>query len=279
MIVHEIPVFEAANDDRGDFADSDGEDDIEEGAENIDRYFEGLYYPICIGEILSGRYRIIHKLGHGGFSTVWMAYDTSLHKDVALKIMIPGNSGEQEYHMHKEIAQSVSDTSSLLLYEETFILHAPSNIQHRVLVLPLLGPNIRDSRFSKTPVKIRMSAAVQLLWTLKSLHDGGIVHCDLNDANVLYRLSSLNSRLSTTDKYKLLGRPQKLPLQPKQWRPGELLLPMKPQKHLIDSKIMLGDFGLAIEATTMRGTRFQSPAISCAPERFHQQDPTFASDI
>lgn len=43
MIVHEVPVFEAANDDRGDFADSNGEDDIEECAENIDRYFEGLY--------------------------------------------------------------------------------------------------------------------------------------------------------------------------------------------------------------------------------------------
>lgn len=102
---------------------------------------------------------------------------------------------------------------------------------------------------------------------------------DLNDANILYGLSSLDNRLSTTDKYKLLGRPQKMPLQPPQWRPGELLLPMKPQQDLIDSKIMLGDFGFAIEATTMKRTTFQSPAIFCAPERFHQMGPTFASDI
>ncbi|KLO92440.1 uncharacterized protein LW93_12014 [Fusarium fujikuroi] len=71
----------------GDFVDSDGECDVEDACEPVDRYEEGLYLPICIGEIIADRYRIEHKLGHGGLSTVWMAHDMDQGKDVALKIM------------------------------------------------------------------------------------------------------------------------------------------------------------------------------------------------
>lgn len=33
------------------------------------------FYPVRIGELLHDRYRIITKLGFGGFSTVWLARD------------------------------------------------------------------------------------------------------------------------------------------------------------------------------------------------------------
>jgi len=61
--------------DIGFYADSDEEGDIEELAESPERYQPGLYYPICIGEVLIQRYRIEHKISHGGLSVVWMAYD------------------------------------------------------------------------------------------------------------------------------------------------------------------------------------------------------------
>ena len=67
-------------------------------------------------------YRIEHKLGHGGFSTVWLARDIQEEKDVALKIMIPGNAGEDEYKMQTEILRTVQDTSNLLTYLKTFFL-------------------------------------------------------------------------------------------------------------------------------------------------------------
>ncbi|RKL18486.1 hypothetical protein BFJ70_g14357 [Fusarium oxysporum] len=69
----------------GDFVDSDCEIDVEDSCEPIDRYEEGLYYPICIGDVLARRYRIEHKLGHGGFSTVWMAYDMFNEKTLLSK--------------------------------------------------------------------------------------------------------------------------------------------------------------------------------------------------
>ncbi|RTE76501.1 hypothetical protein BHE90_009068 [Fusarium euwallaceae] len=39
----------------GDFAGSDDECDIEDASESPERYERGIYYPICIGEVLADR--------------------------------------------------------------------------------------------------------------------------------------------------------------------------------------------------------------------------------
>lgn len=158
----------------GDFVDSDDEGEVEDECEPVERYDEGLYYPVCIGEVLVNRYRVEHKLGHGGFSTVWMAHNMSNDNDVALKIMSPGPSGEREYAAQKMIASAVRDTSRLLMYQETFLLEAPTT-HHRVLVFPLLGPSLRTHARSMS-MAVRMSSAKQLLQAIKALPDGGVVH-------------------------------------------------------------------------------------------------------
>ena len=39
-------------------------------------YRPGGFHPIALGDTLKdGRYKIHHKLGYGGFSTVWLARD------------------------------------------------------------------------------------------------------------------------------------------------------------------------------------------------------------
>lgn len=67
------------------------EDDVDETAEPDYKYdakvASRVFYPICIGEVLNERHRVGHKLGQGGFSTVWMAYDIQSERDVALKAM------------------------------------------------------------------------------------------------------------------------------------------------------------------------------------------------
>jgi serine/threonine-protein kinase SRPK3 len=44
--------------------------------EDIERYERGGFHPVHLGDRYDGgRYKIIHKLGAGGFSTVWLAQD------------------------------------------------------------------------------------------------------------------------------------------------------------------------------------------------------------
>ena len=55
--------------------------------EDPERYREGGYHPIHLGdELHRGRYQIVHKLGHGSYSTVWLVQDQQKDKYTALKI-------------------------------------------------------------------------------------------------------------------------------------------------------------------------------------------------
>ena len=179
-----MPRIKSSNDlskDFGDFfeyseggSDTDSAD-FDELAENLARYRKGWYYPICLGEVLDERYQIQHELGHGGFSTVWMAHDSVDRIDVALKIVEPGRTGDRELDNHKTITESGVNTSYLLTLLRSFSLEAPHGT-HRVLVFPLVGPSLRADISLLEQKKARMSIAKQLLEGLKSLHDAGIVH-------------------------------------------------------------------------------------------------------
>lgn len=46
-----------------------------EHVEDVRQYVPGGYHPVDIGDIMDNgpvTYTVMHKLGHGGFSTVWL---------------------------------------------------------------------------------------------------------------------------------------------------------------------------------------------------------------
>lgn len=57
-----------------------------EDVENLSAYRPGGYHPIKINDCLHNRYRIVHKLGYGTFSTAWLAVDEQVSKYVAIKV-------------------------------------------------------------------------------------------------------------------------------------------------------------------------------------------------
>lgn len=177
-------------------------EEVEEECEPLDTYAAGssrgshppLLYPIEIGQRLNyGRYQVLHRLGHGGFSTVWMAKDTNGAENaevVALKVIANENAdgtdsddGDMEYKMHNliDLKTSKIEKSHLLLYHNTFTIEGPRG-HHRVLVLPLAGPGLDslsvnpEMRVTDRPIQYRMSAAKQLLEAVNALHQAGLVH-------------------------------------------------------------------------------------------------------
>jgi serine/threonine protein kinase len=164
-----------ASPDFGDVVDSDDECDVETDAEPRSRYWDRLYCPLYIGEVLDARYRIEHKLGWGGFSTVWLAHDTHENKAVALKVVVSGARGEDERAIQDDIIRAVRDTSNLVIYRAVFHHLGRRGDRYIVFVFPVRGPSL-DTACFRLPPTFRVPAAKSLLLALKSLHSAGIVH-------------------------------------------------------------------------------------------------------
>ncbi|KAG4427691.1 hypothetical protein IFR05_016827 [Cadophora sp. M221] len=151
-----------------------------------------------------------------------MAYDVQLRKNVAFKIIIPGEKGEYEYQMQNEILRTFRDTSHLVTHEGSFLLPGHGSIHHRVLVLPLLSPSL-SYRARQLPVATRISAAKQLHVALKGLHNVRLIHHDLNDGALLWEMPLYPAEYDTATKYQWLGRPKKVSLDDRLWKRGELV--------------------------------------------------------
>lgn len=52
----------------------------------MERYRPGGYHLVSIGDKLQDRYRVVHKLGHGGYSITWLARDERSRKLAAIKV-------------------------------------------------------------------------------------------------------------------------------------------------------------------------------------------------
>ncbi|KEZ40231.1 hypothetical protein SAPIO_CDS9292 [Scedosporium apiospermum] len=71
------------------FCPGDGSLEIE----HIYDYEPGGHHPVRLGDTFgdAGRYRVIHKLGSGGFATVWLCQDMTVTETPgywALKIVV-----------------------------------------------------------------------------------------------------------------------------------------------------------------------------------------------
>ncbi|KAI0811506.1 kinase-like protein [Xylaria sp. FL0064] len=269
--------------DYGYFVDSDDECDVDTEAEPYAGYLEteNRYCPLRIGQVIGAdpRFRIEHKLGWGGFSTVWLARNLATDRLFALKVMSPGWRANHERKMNIDIVQKAGeDISDYLVTSQTyFCIRGRRGLLHGVLVFPWRGPSLQHI-LPELPPTFRMSAANRLLVGLKRLHAAGIVHSDINEGAVMWRIAPGVDRWSTSEVYKHLGRPSKIQLR-EDLGGGELVRQVEFPLHMLRPDLYLGDFGHSIISGTVPRDPVQLPLLYCAPERFHGFSQSFASDM
>jgi serine/threonine-protein kinase len=145
-----------------------------------------------VGTLLDGRYRLDAQVGTGGMSTVYRAFDTTLERQVAIKIM------------HREIA---SQSDQLERFRREARAVAQLNHQHVVGVIDageadadgdgrgtpyivfeyVQGETLKDRirRHGRLPVPEAVAYAIEIGRALGEAHERGIVHRDVKPQNVL----------------------------------------------------------------------------------------------
>jgi serine/threonine-protein kinase len=145
-----------------------------------------------VGTLLSQRYRLDAKVGSGGMSTVYRAFDTVLERQVAIKLM------------HREIA---GDSDQLERFRREARAVAQLNHPHVVGVIDAGEENGDDDGFStpyivfeyvegetlkdrirrngRLPVSEAIAYAIEIARALGCAHDSQIVHRDVKPQNVL----------------------------------------------------------------------------------------------
>ena len=156
-----------------------------EGGEDLEGYCPGGYHPVCIGDTYSnGRYQIVHKLGFGSYSTVWLAQDSHKTRYVALKIIVADKSRDSSEsrilkHLNDRSKTSHPGDSYVSSILDEFFIEDP-NGHHVCLVSEPARRSIVSSKEASTtwifPLGIARAIAAQALLGLESLHSKGVIH-------------------------------------------------------------------------------------------------------
>lgn len=156
-----------------------------EGLENIQTYNPGGNHPVLLGDHLGpiGRYRVIHKLGSGGFANVWLCRDrnSSFPKYIALKVLMARASTRdcRELRVNKLKEMSIDQKAGgkhICVPLDSFWIDGP-NGSHLCLVYPVLGPPVDSiSKEFEDPAKALRKIASQAVLAMDLLHNHGICH-------------------------------------------------------------------------------------------------------
>jgi len=156
--------------------------------EDVEKYRRGGFHPIHLGDVLKGgRYCILHKLGYGGFSTVWLARDKHQDRLVSLKLLTAEASQEQkELRLLRHLDEHVQADpwrGSVIAILDNFSIDGP-NGTHLCYVSQPGGPSlsaisdspgeVADTRRLRAPLARKL--ARQLAKAVSMMHDVGIVH-------------------------------------------------------------------------------------------------------
>lgn len=154
-----------------------------EDVEDVEKYAPGGYHPVDIGDCLgpeggSHFYTVLHKLGFGGFSTVWLARCSQNEQYYALKILtsdLPQSQGK-DLTVLQGLKDNGFENSHVVELYESFEVSGP-NGTHSCLVLPALGPSLDDlSVKGALAPEIRFQMCQQVASGVAALHERRICH-------------------------------------------------------------------------------------------------------
>lgn len=148
------------------------------GVERLELYKPGGYHPVMIDDLLDhGRYRIVDKLGFGGYSTIWLARDEQLNRYVAVKINISGHPrSRSECHVLRKLASKQEAADLIPTILDDFEIQGPNGTHACYTISPAEG-NLKEASFSRLfPIHVARALSAKLAMGVSLVHSQGYVH-------------------------------------------------------------------------------------------------------
>ena len=132
-------------------------------------------------------YEVTGKLGEGAMGEVYRARDTTLDRDVALKVLPDAFTADPErlgrFQREAKVLASLNHPNIGGIYG------FETSGETQALVLELIeGPTLAE-RIAEGPVPVEQAVAMvrQMAEALSAAHDAGVIHRDLKPANIKVR--------------------------------------------------------------------------------------------
>ncbi|KAJ5577602.1 uncharacterized protein N7459_006566 [Penicillium hispanicum] len=269
-----------------------------EDVEKLERYRAGGYHPVAIGHWFHDRYRVVHKLDHGSYSTIWLARDERTSKYVAIKVCT-ADSNPYELEVLSSLSRSRqrSDKSlgktMLPLILDSFKIQGPNGTHACYVTSParMSLSDAKDGSYIRLfSLEVARALAAQLALAVEYLHAQGLAHGDIHYGNVLLQLPSGVDQLSEEKLYEMYGEPESqavIRFDQKELPPCVPscgILPVwlgdaSEKLVLPEAKLLLSDLGEAFSPA--QRDRFESHTLANRPPetRFEPETPlSFSSD-
>lgn len=190
---------------------------FQDDTESIRGYKPGGYHPVHLGDTFPSqdnpRYRVLHKLGLGSMSTVWLAKDAVENRCMTLKIVIIDLSSDNG---ESAILQWLStrprdhpNAKHIIQVHDSSQIQGPNGI-HQVLVMDVLG-----SLYSLVPQAVFhqqwSSVCRQVVLGLAYLYQEAVVHGDLHFGNIVFKIPGID-QYTEVEMYELIGEPRLIPV-------------------------------------------------------------------
>ncbi|MCF6471064.1 serine/threonine protein kinase [Nonomuraea sp. MG754425] len=142
------------------------------------------------GDVLARRYLLLDPLARGGMSVIWRAFDQSLHRMIAVKVLTASlhtDTGERvSVRSEARAAARFIHPDSIEIYDYGETVTTSGGVAAYV-VMPLLDGTPLAERVEKGPLPWPEAAAIalRLARVLMAGHARGLVHRDVTAENVL----------------------------------------------------------------------------------------------
>ena len=142
--------------------------------------------PVELATALAERYELRRLLGRGGMATVYLGYDRKHHRDVALKVLLPGlaaSLGVERFLKEIQIAARLTHPHILAMHDSG---EAGGFLYY---VMPFIdGGSLRQRLVSERRLGAAdvMTIAAPVADALDYAHRMGVLHRDIKPENILF---------------------------------------------------------------------------------------------